>query len=230
MKFASRLRRHLSPLSGDTVSTLDLPPVRMGLLTKLNVLTVGLIFLTAAALSILHFAQQWRDDKQELRSQGATLLGVIAQLAEHGIVTLGQGLSRADAGQRGQQSRCRLRQRVRRQARGAGGASLRGRTRQGDSCRPSTRSQVPLAPGRIADRDVTIGASVTSNSSRPSRSRAPWRAEVAPQTGATGEPDRLPAPRHDPGRAAPRVSRADGRRRRRGAGAAHRSPSSPRCC
>jgi diguanylate cyclase (GGDEF)-like protein len=87
MKIGSRLRRHLSPLAGDSVSTLDLPPVRMGLLTKLNVLTVGLIFLTAVALSAMHFVQQWREDKQELRSQGNTMLGVIAQLAEHGIDT-----------------------------------------------------------------------------------------------------------------------------------------------
>ena len=86
MKLRNRLRRHLSPLEGDT-ATLDLPPVRMGLLTKLNLLTVGLIFLTAVALSVLHFAQQWRDDKQQLRNQGATLLGVVAQLAEHGIAT-----------------------------------------------------------------------------------------------------------------------------------------------
>ena len=183
MKFASRLRRHLSPLSGDTVSTLDLPPVRMGLLTKLNVLTVGLIFLTAAALSILHFAQQWRDDKQELRSQGATLLGVIAQLAEHGIVTLGQGLSGADAGQRKQRSRCRLRRRVRRQARGAGGAPLRGRTRQGDAAALDT-VQVALAPGRIADRDVTIAGKRYIELIAPvAKPRAVAGDEVTPQTG-----------------------------------------------
>src|SRR5450432_3389674 len=87
MKIVNRLRRHLSPLSGDTVSTLDLPPVRMGLLTKLNLLTVGLIFLTAVALSVFHFAQQWRDDEQQLRYQGATMLGVMAQLAEYGLST-----------------------------------------------------------------------------------------------------------------------------------------------
>jgi diguanylate cyclase (GGDEF)-like protein len=90
MKIGGRLRRHLSPLGGDSVSTLDLPPVRMGLLTKLNVLTVGLIFLTAAALSAMHFAQQWREDRQELRGQGNTMLGVLAQLAEHGIGTSDQ--------------------------------------------------------------------------------------------------------------------------------------------
>src|SRR5262249_4366781 len=46
-----QLRRHLSPLAGDTASMLDLPPVRMGLLTKLNLLTIGLIFLTAVAIT-----------------------------------------------------------------------------------------------------------------------------------------------------------------------------------
>ena len=60
----------MSPLAGDTASMLDLPPVRMGLLTKLNLLTIGLIFLTAVAITAFHFAQQWRDEEQQLRSQG----------------------------------------------------------------------------------------------------------------------------------------------------------------
>ncbi|HQR12412.1 MAG TPA: EAL domain-containing protein [Casimicrobiaceae bacterium] len=85
MKIRHRLLRRMSPLGGDTVSTLDLPPVRMGLMTKLNLLTVGLIFLTAVAISVFHFAQQWRDGEQQLRSQGAAMLGVIADLAEYGL-------------------------------------------------------------------------------------------------------------------------------------------------
>ncbi len=87
MKIVNRLRQRLLPLSNDTVSTLSLPPVKMGLLTKLNLLTVGLIFLTAAALLVFHFAQQWRDDEQQLRNRGGTMLGVMAQLAEHGLAT-----------------------------------------------------------------------------------------------------------------------------------------------
>ena len=55
MKIVNRLRRHLSPLAGDTASTLNLPPVRMGLLTKLNLLTIGLIFLTAVAITGFYF-------------------------------------------------------------------------------------------------------------------------------------------------------------------------------
>jgi hypothetical protein len=32
----NQLRRHLSPLNAETISPLNLPAVRMGLLTKLN--------------------------------------------------------------------------------------------------------------------------------------------------------------------------------------------------
>ena len=187
MKFASRLRRHLSPLSGDTASTLDLPPVRMGLLTKLNVLTVGLIFLTAAALSILHFAQQWRDDKQELRSQGATLLGVIAQLAEHGIVTsdkdyldqmLASASNNADVayatvfdGKREVLVDRRF---------GVGLAK--------ETLPPIDMLQVPLAPGRIADRDVTIAGKRYVELIAPVAKPRTVAGDGAQQTGAAAEP------------------------------------------
>jgi diguanylate cyclase (GGDEF)-like protein len=79
------LRRHLSPLGGDTVTTLDLPPVRMGLLTKLNLLTIGLIFLTAVAITAYHFTQQWREDTSQLKTQAASVLGIMTDLAEYGI-------------------------------------------------------------------------------------------------------------------------------------------------
>jgi len=85
MKIVNRLRRHLSPLAGDTASTLNLPPVRVGLLTKLNLLIVGLIFLTAISVSLFHFVKQWSDDEKQLRSQGTLLLGVLAELAERGL-------------------------------------------------------------------------------------------------------------------------------------------------
>ena len=50
------LRRHLSPLGADTASMLDLPPVRMGLLTKLNLVMIGLIFATALTLVVVPVA------------------------------------------------------------------------------------------------------------------------------------------------------------------------------
>ncbi len=81
------LRKHLSPLAGDTITTLDLPPVKMGLLTKLNLLTIGLIFLTAVAITTFHFSQQWRDEEQHLRVQGTSLLGVMAELTEYALYT-----------------------------------------------------------------------------------------------------------------------------------------------
>ena len=81
------LRKHLSPLGGDTIATLDLPPVKIGLLTKLNLLTIGLIFLTAVAITAFHFSQQWRDDEQQLRSRGTSLLGVMSELAEYALYT-----------------------------------------------------------------------------------------------------------------------------------------------
>jgi diguanylate cyclase (GGDEF)-like protein len=87
MKILSRLRRHLSPMASDTISMLQLPPVRMGLLTKLNLLTIGLIFLTAVTVSAFHFAQQWRDEEQQLRDQGSAMLAIMAELAEYGLYT-----------------------------------------------------------------------------------------------------------------------------------------------
>jgi diguanylate cyclase (GGDEF)-like protein len=155
MKLRNRLRRHLSPLEGDT-ATLDLPPVRMGLLTKLNLLTVGLIFLTAVALSVLHFAQQWRDDKQQLRNQGATLLGVVAQLAEHGIATsdkayLEQMLDSVSNNPDVAYASVfdGKRDILVERSFGAGVGK--------ESLPPLTLPATPPKPGRVADRDVAIG-------------------------------------------------------------------------
>ncbi|MCC7325639.1 MAG: EAL domain-containing protein [Burkholderiales bacterium] len=81
------LRKHLSPLAGDTMSMLDLPPVRMGLLTKLNLLTIGLIFLTAVAITAFYFAQRWRDDETQLKQQAVSLVTVMTELAEYSLYT-----------------------------------------------------------------------------------------------------------------------------------------------
>jgi uncharacterized signal transduction histidine kinase-like protein DUF2222 len=82
-----RVRRHLTPLATDTVSPLDLPPLRMGLLTKLNMLTVGLIFLTAVATTGYYLWQQWRDEEVELRAQGRTVIQMLVELSEYGLYT-----------------------------------------------------------------------------------------------------------------------------------------------
>jgi len=81
------LRKHLSPLGADTASMLDLPPVRMGLLTKLNLVMIGLIFATAVAITAYYANQRWRDDEQQLRAQGASLVAVMTELAEYSLYT-----------------------------------------------------------------------------------------------------------------------------------------------
>ncbi len=83
----SRLRRHFAPLAADSISPLNLPPVRMGLLTKLNLLTVGLIFLTAIAITGLYVWKEWRLSEAELRSEGSTLVNMVAEAVEHGLAT-----------------------------------------------------------------------------------------------------------------------------------------------
>lgn len=80
-------RKHLSPLAGDTASMLDLPPVKMGLLTKLNLLTIGLIFLTAVATTLFYAQQRWRADETQLKRQGMALAGVMTELAEYALYT-----------------------------------------------------------------------------------------------------------------------------------------------
>jgi diguanylate cyclase (GGDEF)-like protein len=76
-----RLRKHLSPLATDTVTTLNLPPVRMGLLTKLNLLTVGLIALTAMAITAFYFWHEWREEQQHTNQQGHLVLTMLAELS-----------------------------------------------------------------------------------------------------------------------------------------------------
>ncbi len=83
----SRLRRRFAPLAADSISPLNLPPVQMGLLTKLNLLTVGLIFLTAIATTGLYIWKEWRVSEAELRAQGSTLVGMLAEATEHGLAT-----------------------------------------------------------------------------------------------------------------------------------------------
>jgi diguanylate cyclase (GGDEF)-like protein len=80
-------REHLSPLAGDSVSSLNLPRVRMGLLTKLNLLTIGLIFLTAISTAGYYLWQQWRDENLELHRRGSATLAMLAELAEYGLYT-----------------------------------------------------------------------------------------------------------------------------------------------
>jgi len=84
MKFFGR---HLTPLATDSVSSLNMPPVRMGLLTKLNLLTIGLIFVTAIATTGYYLWQQWRDENSDLNRRGTATLAMLSELAEIGLAT-----------------------------------------------------------------------------------------------------------------------------------------------
>ena len=72
-------RRRAAPLASEATTSLTLPRVRMGLLTKLNLLTIGLIFLTAIATTGYYEWQQWRDETNDLRRRGANALAMLAE-------------------------------------------------------------------------------------------------------------------------------------------------------
>ena len=80
-------RRRPARQPADTASAFNLPRVRMGLLTKLNLLTIGLIFLTAIATTGFYVWQQWRDETTDLRQRSASALMMLAELSEFGLYT-----------------------------------------------------------------------------------------------------------------------------------------------
>jgi len=80
-----KLRRYFSPLSSDSAAPLNLPPVRVGLLTKLNLLTVGLIVLAALATSGFYFARLWYYEDDDLRARGAAIVTMLAAISERGV-------------------------------------------------------------------------------------------------------------------------------------------------
>ncbi len=82
-----KFRRHLAPLTGDTLSTLNLPRVRVSLLTKFNLLTVAVIFLAATAITAVLFWRQWSDEERQMGVHGETIALMLADLSEYGLRT-----------------------------------------------------------------------------------------------------------------------------------------------
>jgi diguanylate cyclase (GGDEF)-like protein len=74
-----------SPLGGDTVSPLNAPVVRMGLLTKLNLLAIGLIVATALGVAVFLIYQQIRDETARLRLQGLVTADSLADVAAEAL-------------------------------------------------------------------------------------------------------------------------------------------------
>jgi len=79
------LRNYLTPLVSDSNATLDLPPVRVGLLTKLNVLTITLIVLTAFATSAFYMSRQWAGEDDKLRARGQAIAAMLVAVSEYGL-------------------------------------------------------------------------------------------------------------------------------------------------
>src|SRR5215475_9333595 len=79
------MAKRSAPLGGDTISPLNAPPVRLGLLVKLNVLAIGLIVATGIGITALLVGQQLRDDPPLLRSQGQRVVGMLTVVSESGI-------------------------------------------------------------------------------------------------------------------------------------------------
>jgi len=79
------MARHSSPLGGDTISPLNAPQVRLGLLAKLNLLAIGLIVATGLGITALLVTQQVRDDPARLRAQARTVVGMLTVVSESGI-------------------------------------------------------------------------------------------------------------------------------------------------
>src|SRR5580704_15384924 len=78
-------RKSITP--GETFSPMNAPPVRLGLLAKLNLLAIGLIVATAIGISGFLVSQQVRDEQQRLRTQGLTIASMLAELAEYSVYT-----------------------------------------------------------------------------------------------------------------------------------------------
>ena len=128
----------------------------MGLLTKLNLLTIGLIFLTAIATTGYYVWQQWRDETSDLRQRGATALAMLAELSEFGALHQQPRVPRGDPREPVRRRRHRLRGHRRSQGRGRRRAPhLRhARARRAAGARRPTRCCRRPAPRSTAE--VTI--------------------------------------------------------------------------
>jgi len=81
------MAKRLTPLGADTASPLNAPPVRMGLLVKLNLLAIALISVTALLVSGFLVIQQLRDEQGRLRTQGLAVAAMLAEVADEAITT-----------------------------------------------------------------------------------------------------------------------------------------------
>jgi diguanylate cyclase (GGDEF)-like protein len=96
------MSRRSSSLGGDTISPLNAPSVRLGLLVKLNILAIGLILATGVGVTALLVGQQLRDDPARLRAQGQSVVSMLTAASASAIYPpdrayLGQLLENLDS-------------------------------------------------------------------------------------------------------------------------------------
>ena len=80
-----------SPTSDERIAPAEAPgrsrAIRVGLLTKLNLLAVGLIVATAIGVSVLLVVQQIEAEQARLKTQGQTVVAMLADLSEYAVYT-----------------------------------------------------------------------------------------------------------------------------------------------
>ena len=79
--------RTQSPLNPDTVVPLTPMPVRISLLAKLNAFAIGLILVTALGIVVLLARQQLADEQMRVRTQGMTVVSMLAEWAEPAVLS-----------------------------------------------------------------------------------------------------------------------------------------------
>jgi diguanylate cyclase (GGDEF)-like protein len=79
------ITRAPSSLPPVTVTPLNVQPVRVGLLTKLNLLAIGLIIATAIGIAALLVRQQVRDEQARLKTQALTIVKMVAERSEQAL-------------------------------------------------------------------------------------------------------------------------------------------------
>jgi diguanylate cyclase (GGDEF)-like protein len=77
--------RSATRLGADTLSSLNAPAIRLGLLTKLNLLAVGFIVATALGVTAFLISQQIRDEQARLKTEGIAIATMLAELADDPI-------------------------------------------------------------------------------------------------------------------------------------------------
>ena len=181
MRFFSR---RPPPLAADTAPALSLPPVRMGLLTKFNLLTIGLIFLTAAAITGFYVWDQWRDEKSDLRQRTRDVARNADRDVRVRIAHEQPGLPRGGPRRARRRRGRRVRGHRRREGRNRRGAADRRRARHGRA--PGRSGGHALAGGRDHDGDGVDGPGTAIRRTDRARRRREDRERDGALAGAAG--------------------------------------------